>query len=541
VVNIISKPTTLALGTSAKGSAGDNNHRRWRFAHGALQHTFSVWGEKDDGYDLNFEKDDRHDSQDITKARYVSQFSPNNKSTLNFTAGYAFADLDVEYVDSRQTSYPDKEQKDLFLVADYRVNTSNHSDWRFLTSFYGSDQQQDWNTCYENILYTDEIAQLYAANPGYVDVLRKGAIPSGGTQEDNQLLASVLFKAASLGEGAFSLNCGNLNQDLTDSSFRLEAQNTWTNEAGFMSVAGLGVNFITAESETFFDGTEDARTEYVFYNAQYALRSLTFNGGGMLEHSSHLDDPTDLSFRVATNWHLSSENTLRVAYSNASRTPDLFETDQKWSFTARNLEEPVDGSDTRKILGYYPANANHRSEEIDSFEVAYLFNRPASGLYFQARYFRDDLKNLNSSRINFFNTVTPEPGKSTLKGTEIELRYSPTSATLVGFGYAYLDTDTSAVEERDLNYRHSGHIYGSHAVNDVLRVSLAYYGSDNLSSPSYDKFDFSLIFNLQKNLTADVVLSKQTTEQQFIASNNFIVRNTYKDATAVIVGIEYVF
>ena len=541
VVNIISKPSTQLVGTSLKGSLGDHDHRRWRVSHGTLQHTFSAWGQKDHGFDRNFEDDTRRDSEDITGARYTSQFAPTNASTLNLTAGYTFSELDVEFLDSRQTSFPDQQRKDLFLVADYRVNTSNNSDWRILGSFYGSDNKQGWNSCYENILYTDEVADLYGANPGYVDALRDGNIPSGGTEEDNMLLASVLMKAGELGEDAFALNCGDFNQDSKDSSYRLEVQNTWSNGDNLVSVAGIGVNYITAESDTFFNGTEDAHTEYLFYNAEYNWRSLTFNAGGMLEHTPRLDDPTDTSYRVATNWHIDSENTIRVAYSNATRTPDLFESDQKWSFEVKNLDTPVEGSDTRRILGFYPASDDYNSEKIDSFEVAYLFNRPRDGLYFQARVFRDELDNLNSSRINFFNTSQQPPGESTLKGAEIDLRYSPTSSTSIGLGYAYLDADASTLEEEDLDYSHSGHIYGTHSFNNRLQVSLAYYGSDNLGGASFDKFDLSVIFNVHRNLTADLVVSKRTTENRWTASDGFIVRNAYNDSTSILAGIEYSF
>lgn len=541
VVNIISKPTTQLVGTSVKGSIGDHDHRRWRVSHGSLQHTFSLWGQKDHGFDRNFEDETRRDSEDITGARYRSLFTPTDTSTLNLTAGYTFSELDVEFLDSRQTSFPDQERKDLFLVADYRVNTSNNADWRVLGSFYGSDNKQSWTSCYENILYTDEVHELYENNPGYVDALRNGTIPSGGTEEDNMLLASVLIKANEMGENAFALNCGEFNQDQKDRVYRLEAQNTWSNGNNLVSVAGFGFNYIDAKSDTFFDGTEDGHTEYLFYNAEYTWRFLVLNAGGMVEHTPRLDDPTDISFRFAANWHVNNENTLRVAYSNATRTPDLFESDQKWSFEVKNLDTPVEGSTTRRILGYYPGGSDYDSEEIDSVEVAYLFNRPKDGLFFQARVFRDELDNLNSARINFFNASQQPTADSTLKGAEVELRYSPTNSTSIGLGYAYLDSDASTLEEEDLDYSHSGHAYATHSFTPRLQASLAYYGSDDLSGASFDKFDLSLIFNIHQNLTADLVVSKRSTENRFTASSGFIVRNAYNDSTSILAGIEYSF
>lgn len=540
VVNFITKSPPQMAGSSVKVSVGSRGHKRWRFGHGTLQQTFSIWGYEDDGYDLNFEGDDRRDGQNTFGARYSSLFSPSDNSTLDLSAGYTSSQLEVEFINSRQISFPDKDVKNLYLVADYRLNTSEDSDLRIIGSYYGSDQQQSWRMCYENILFTDEASQLYDSNPDYVFALGNGSIPSGGTEKDDLLLAAVLVKASLLGNQAFALNCGDFNHDSKESSYRLEAQHTWNNGLNLISVAGVGVQYISGRSRTFADGTIDARNEYIFYNAEYAWKSLTFNAGGMLEHSPHLDDSTDLSYRVAANWHIDSLNTLRLSYSNATRTPDLFESDQKWNYVATNLDQPVNGSNSRRVLGY-SNDLNHTSEEIDSFEIAYLFTDPKRGLYFQSRYFQNELKNLNSSRISFFNFTRPPKGKSTLKGVELELRYSPTDSTLLGLGYAYLDTDTTSEEEKDLAYQHSGHIFVTHSLSDRFQVSMAYYGSDRLSGSTFNKLDLSTLLEIYYNLNVNLVISHTTTENTFVAGNEFIVRNAYEDATSIIAGIEYVF
>lgn len=541
VVNIVTKSTAESIGSTLTGSVGTENYMRWRVSHGTGSQNLSAWGLQDDGFDYNFQNEDRRDSQEVIGVRYKGQLTPSSASTLDISVGYNYSKFDVEFLDSRQTTFPDKTQKDLFLVADYRLNTSPSSDWRVLASFYGSEQQQTWNTCYENILYTDEAARLYEANPGYVDTLRAGGLPSGGTALDNELLSSVVQTIGSLGTQAFALNCGDFNQDLKDSSYRLEAQNTWVYGRSLSSVTGLGVHYIRADSKTYFNGAEDGRTDYAFYNAQYVWSSWTFNAGGMLEHTPHLEKELDFSYRAAGNWHIDNKNTLRIAYSNATRTPDLFESDQHWSFQAENLDTPYEGSTTRRILSFYPSNDNEDSEEIDSLEIAYLYNVPREGLYFQARIFRDELRRLRSSRINFFDTTPPSPGKTTLEGMEIELRYTVGKSTLLGIGYAYLDADPSNPEEEDLDYEHSGHAYITHTFNQLLTASAAYYGSNSLSGATFDKFDLSLLFSLTSQLNASIVISDRTKHNKFTASSGFLVENNYDSSTAVIAEVAYSF
>ena len=539
VVNFMTRGVSETSGISVSSSLGSRGHEQWRISAGNLNHQLSLWGIANDGFDKNFQDHSRRDDLDSFGAKYRFSYTPDSSSSFDFGAVAALSDLEVEFADSRQLSFPDKSVDDYYLFVDYRNAVDESSDLRLMASHSLSKIRQKWRSCYETILFSDEVHRLYSANPQHVATLQSGSFPVADNPQEAMLIADVLAEFAVLGADALSLNCGDVNQDIDDTSSRLEAQYTATPFESFRYVVGAGYHYVTLDSDTFIAGNESDDTAYVFSNGDLSLGQFTFNAGFMLEYNQRLNDATDISYRVSANWHLGPSDTIRLAYATATRTPDLFENKRNWGYVARNLDRPIEGSHSALFLGRQTTDNPFDSEEIQSAELAYIRNSSVRGITFQARLFYDELDNLISSRINIQSPPSNEVGGAELNGFELETKLQPSRALSLGAGYAYLDTDADATEELDLAYQHNGFAYARYRASDNATLSLAYYGSDNLSGSSYNKVKLSGTYQFSDSFSADLTMINQNSDNKFTASSGFIVKNNFDEEFAVIVGFKY--
>ena len=103
-----------------------------------------------------------------------------------------------------------------------------------------------------------------------------------------------------------------------------------------------GVNFRRDEvtSETYFNGTVSNDLMRVFANAEIRpLDKLIFNLGGMYEDEDK--NSAVFSPRVAANFLIAPQHSLRLVYSTAVRSPDLLEQEPDYRLTLDNLTEKL--------------------------------------------------------------------------------------------------------------------------------------------------------------------------------------------------------
>lgn len=539
VVNILTQGVEESAGLAASASIGPRGHRQWRAAAGTERHNVAVWNTENDGFDTNFEDLERRDDLDTFGARYSYAAPVTDHSRIEINIAAALSELQVEFADARQQTFPDKTVDDYYFNLTYVTELSDKSDLEFNASHSISKVRQEWRSCYENILFSDAVTELYAASPQAVQTFQNGGIPVPTSEAEAALIGNVLAEFGRLGADAFALNCGDVNQDFDDTSTRLEAQFTSNPTSNLQYVVGLGLHRVTFDSETYIGGVEDSNTVYAFSNASYSLGPVTLNAGVMVEHYDHLNDDYDFSYRGSASWHIDKVNTVRLAYMTGTRTPDLFETERNWGYVARNLDTPVNGSDEALFLGRQSSSMASKSEEIRSTELAYIYDSSIDGLTVQSRVFYDQLNNLNSTRINISSIFSPVTNSADLRGFELESRYRPTPDWSLGLGYAYLDTDTDAIEERDLAYKHSGFVFARYRLTEKLGVSAAYYGSNNLTGSRYDKVTLTGQYQVNDSISSELTLMSLSNDNTFTASSGFVVENNYKDSLALIFGVKY--
>ena len=239
----------------------------------------------------------------------------------------------------------------------------------------------------------------------------------------------------------------------------------------------------------------DNKTRYLnsrrlFVHGEWQLNNRwTLNAGTMAEDNNLVDSIT--SARLAVNYHLSPQQTLRFSVARGRRSPSLVEADE---FNADFLQ----GDPDLLIQAIRRSVPGIKEERLTSYELGYIGHFPELGLTFDAHLFlekmRDGLEVFQALVPAEYAVLDPDDSFSTrsnnleadISGIELQLRYRPTSNTFLAAHYSYRDVDSTyiAINEpgifrlRDHNQRaprHTASLVVSQKLTDALTASINTY------------------------------------------------------------------
>lgn len=178
-----------------------------------------------------------------------------------------------------------------------------------------------------------------------------------------------------------------------------------------------------------FNTTREQRTDAgrAYLNTEWSPSARwTLNVGGLIERDSL--SGTHLAPRLVANWKFDSAQTIRFGYSEAFRTPSLFEQRSDWRF--------VYGGQTIDIR--YLSLGGLRPERAKVAEVSYLGEFRQLGLALDARLFHERISNLITQQLYALppgQEFDPSSGafdlrnagSARLSGLEYQARWRPTS------------------------------------------------------------------------------------------------------------------
>lgn len=142
----------------------------------------------------------------------------------------------------------------------------------------------------------------------------------------------------------------------------------------------------------------------LFGNLEWrAWPDLVFNFGAMAEQNSFTG--TDITPRIAANWHFLPGQTLRVSNSRATRTPTDFEKVR---------------ADPYLELGFITKKLT--PERVNSTEIGYLGK--FGGLNADFRIFRDEFSDLIVENGTSVGNNNLNPGSAVVKGFETQLQWN---------------------------------------------------------------------------------------------------------------------
>ncbi len=318
--------------------------------------------------------------------------------------------------------------------------------------------------------------------------------------------------------------------------YDLELQHTFSPNDDLRLVWGLGVRHDRMNSWNLLNDRDDiTRNQFrAFINAELRCTDdISVNLGAMYEDFEGYD--ALFSPRLALNYHMTNNHTIRTSVSRAYRIPTIWEAyaDLQIHGLPGGLEEHL-----------HFATPGMDPERIDAYEIGYLGIFPAINTTVDVRLFHEKIDPLISHRrdesifptppeyddgaIRFFNS-----GQLEMEGIEIQLDYRPTERTIFHLGYSVIHTDGEEIwditpsgapdpDPRVLDDVVADHILGilvGHQFSNGLQLSGSVYWIDDVEwkgegnhIPSYQRTDLRLakIFKLP-SADAEVSLVLQNT------------------------------
>ncbi|MFY0642539.1 MAG: TonB-dependent receptor, partial [Bermanella sp.] len=247
---------------------------------------------------------------------------------------------------------------------------------------------------------------------------------------------------------AGSQNCGDLNKDIAETKSEIEYQHTSIWSEQLRTVMGFRIRLDEFDSETYNQGYSKNLNNSAFTNVEYrASPNMLLNLGGMYEDDELNGD--EFSPRVALNWLISDVDTIRFVYSEAIRSPDLYEKEGNTVYTFKNFT--ASGIPTDDLV--YPlgeATGLLNSEKIYSHEISYFGLYPAISGQLDIKLFYDKLTGLISETLDdpSMLTNTVQMVQSGVEG-QFKVKVNANNDFMISF--AYLDVDDDFPSNKDAN------------------------------------------------------------------------------------------
>lgn len=527
IINIITKHPKDTDGTTLSVTSGSLGTKEGFARYGgklgdSTSYRVSVSHQKDTGFDLLSSPSHSngirfnhhgHDGTRLNRFNFRSVSEISNNQTLDFQIALTEGIKEIEYIDAGQQTFPDNHSREHYINMLWRNELSAKHALQVQAYTSRHRVRQNWTTCAPRVTLLPETFAMWQSNRNYAQSILYGKRPSGGTTQDEYLAQSLLSTLQKLGSSAGELICGDVNQNLVESRHDIELQDTFVFSDRLRIVNGIGIRHDMENSQTFLNGQVTNNSYRLFSNLEYKpSHFVSLNVGGFFEKNQLANSA--FSPRVASNFHINENHTVRFLISKGTRMPDIKEQRAHWTYTATNLS-----TGQNSLIFYQSAISpgNLRNEQITSTEIGYLGNFPQYGVLFDAKVYQDKLTNLISEKLELAEFLPTNKNYVRLRGAELQLNYEPNKYWTGYLAYAYMHNDQASLPLEQTQYsKHTGAIGITHLLSNDWRLSIAHYGYgvNGIGQSFYGRTDLTLakIFLLNKNnrLTASISARRLT-------------------------------
>ncbi len=463
VINIITEHPAEQSGTMLKLIAGDENTSQAVVRHagslGALDYRLTINYDKNNGYD------ELNDSSNTSWLGFRGNYQMANSDRLLLAAGFSSG--------MREDGFP---------ADDVQPLRENDHAYNF--------QQLKW---IRTIAPENEVSLQFYHN--YQDI------------DDETYFTDPGFPGVPL----------NIGFGFETDRYDLELQHTFSPSDDLRLVWGLGARHDRMNSWNLLNERGDITRNQIraFINAEWHWTDdLSVNLGAMYEDFegySPLFSP-----RLALNYHMTNNHTVRLSASRAYRIPTIWEAYA--DLQVHGIPAPF-----TEHLHYHTPGMD--PERIDAYEIGYLGIFPDINTTFDVRLFHEKIDPLISHRRDdsIFPTFPPEihdgairffnSGYLEMDGIELQLDYRPSERTMFHIGYSVIHTNGEEVwditwtgapdpDPRVLDDVVADHILGvlaGHEFDNGIQLSASIYKIDDVEwkgegnhIPGYQRTDLRL-------------------------------------------------
>ncbi|KJH74498.1 TonB-dependent receptor plug domain-containing protein [Pseudomonas sp. ES3-33] len=360
------------------------------------------------------------------------------------------------------------------------------------------DRQQTWRACDAEVSFSPELTRLWQLNPNYTEALARniarfttGAPPGPAAERElgNQVLGQW-------NNGARQTLCGDIDQSTRESRFDLELQDTLSLSDGLRLVSGLNYRYDRADSETYFNGTLNDTTWRAFGQLEWrATEHWLLQGGAMFEDTRLIG--SSLTPRLAVNYLINPRNGLRAVYSEAIRSPDMFENNVDWSYRVTNLRPSAYGQSSARYFVRTRGPGDLEQEHMRSRELGYNGYFIELGLALDVKVFHDEISGMISEPLRNNQYIASNANQARFTGAETQMDWSINRTDRLRLTYAYVDAHASNPEDELQTARNSGSAGWLRDWGHGWNSALFYYGDDALNGYRFERVDTRIAKRIQ--------------------------------------------
>jgi len=516
VINILTRAPRDSHGTRLQATQGERGISDWYASHGQGWQggdlRLSLSGQQDDGFDHKADGSDFRDGQRLSRLNLrVSQELDASQSLdwqLALKEGSHQVDNHYEPVFRKNISYqPWEQDADSDVRArDYAASLRWSLDLDPSHSLYvqGNLQQwerlRQWRACEGQLAFSPELLRLWNLfDASQRDELLRTRNLAPRTPEQFALAARVMQQLKDTQDtesGIYSHSCGLINEDVRESRFDLEIQDTLSLSDNLRLVSGLSYRHDRADSDTYLNGRRSRDTWSLFSQFEWHIDSHWLLQGGAMLEDDNATSPS-LSPRLALNYLITPAHGLRAVYSEAVRSPDMFENHANWQYSVRDLQPAALGQSQARYFASARGPGNLEQERMRSREIGYNGFFAGLGLSLDLKLFHDEIDKLISEPLKVYDFMPSNDNRLRLKGAEGELDWQLGLQDRLRLGYAYIEFDATHRIDRRLTPRHSGSAGWLRDWGHDWSSSLFYYGADSLNEYRFERVDLRLAKRLR--------------------------------------------
>jgi iron complex outermembrane receptor protein len=542
VINIISTRPELSQGTRVKVTRGTRGvsdlYASQGFTFGSSQARISLIGKEDDGFDHVQDGSDYRDGRRLSALNLLGNTDLSPTQALSWQLGakeginqqsndYSVMaePTDDSYLFDRlmyEQGFPssDVTARDYFVQLNWKNDLSPEHRLEIKTYAQHMERLSQWRACDSPVVFSPELRQLYLAGNvyarrfNYILRNRRGYWADPAFYSDwlvNQdglppellpLVDDLVAQHAAARDSAPT--CFNLNENLRETRYEAEVQNTIQVNDALRTVFGLNLRYDQAKSKTFFNGKVEKSVGQLFGNLEYRLGERWLLHAGAMAEQDRLSD-FSFSPRLAAHYFVAPSHSLRAVYSEAVRSPDMYENNAYWTYYPSGLSGAGTTGDTYYALAQGPGDLEQ--EQMRSYELGYNGHFHDLGLAIDVKAFYDEIDNMISQPLQVVNFEPDNSSSTRFTGIETQADWRLTAQDRLRVTYAYVDFFASNELDQRLTPRNSGSLAWLRNWAGSVESSIIYYGADALNERRFERLDGRLAKRFSLGSTNELELA----------------------------------
>ena len=516
VISIITRQPADATGTRIKYTRGERGINDWYGSQGFSSENadflLSLSGQSDNGFDhtdLGAKyRDSRRSTRMLLSASHSLEPNQNLDWQLALKEGSNQRGVYSNEIALIQGAVPvidnsrDVEARDFAGSLRWTLDIDPSHSIQVQSSLQQWQRRQEWSACDLALSFTPEVSALFNLRPDALDTVANILERFNDPTLIPLQVARGRYYTAAEAPLALAINdyyfapggtyrapvCGSLNNNIDETRFDLEIQDTLSLGDNLRFLSGASYRKDRTVSETYFGGALENEIWRLFGNLEWYLsEQWVLQGGAMLE-----DDQLSgfsLTPRIALNYLITPRHGLRFVYSEAVRSPDMYENDVRWTYRLENLSPQIGGSNS----AYYYASANGPGdldqEIMRSREIGYNGHFDF-GLSIDIKLFNDEVHQMISEPLKIDDFAPSNDNYMWMRGAETEIDWQILDSDRLRITYAYIrDFKSSEKSHGRLTARNSGSAGWMRNWGNNWSSSLFYHGADLLNQRRFERID----------------------------------------------------